>query len=100
MDNTDGNQNNVVEVGPPLTTTESATAKAGEIGAGIAAGIGGIAAAASAAAYHLVDQVNGEGTEKVEDKKEDKEISSEEKKAEPAAGLKTAADEDIRSRFT
>ncbi|UZJ54613.1 hypothetical protein CBS101457_003933 [Exobasidium rhododendri] len=95
-----GNQNNVVEVGPALTEAEAATAKAGEIGAGVAAGAVGLATAAGAAAMSFTNHVNGEttGDTAVKEAEPTKEISEAEKSDEPAAALKSSADDDIRNK--
>lgn len=94
-----GNQNNVVEVGPAPTGAEFLTAKAGEIGAGVAAGAAGLAAAATTAAHHFTDNVNGtsESTQAVEAPQ--KTLTTEEKKNDPASGIRDAADGDIRSEL-
>jgi hypothetical protein len=98
--NDEGNTNNLVDVGPAPTPTEAATAKAGEIGAAVAASVAGAAAATTAAAYKFADNVNGTTTDDKEEAAPEtakKTLSEEEKKAEPAAAIRETADEDIRS---
>lgn len=97
--NDGGNTNNIVDVGPVPTSTEAATAKAGEIGSAVAASVAGAAAATTAAAYKFADNVNGTTSDDKEatPETEKKTLTEEEKKAEPAATIRETADEDIRS---
>jgi negative regulator of sigma E activity len=93
-----GNVNNVVDVGPAPTPIESATIKATEIGAGVAAGVVGAAAAATAAVYSFTDQVNGNTTTTDGPTTgEKKDLTETEKKADPAATLRQTADESTGS---
>lgn len=95
-----GNQNNVVDVGPAPTAAEAVSAKAGEIGADVAAGVAGLAAAATNAAHQFTDHVNGttRTNETVQAAEApEKTLSTEEKKSDPASGIRDAADGDVRS---
>lgn len=91
-----GNQNNVVDVGPAPSAAEAVSTKATEVGAGVVAGVTGAAAAAGVAATKFTDQVNG-GTNPSAVKEQPKELTEAEKKADPAAEVRKAADSDIRS---